>query len=373
MATTKNHKITKTLKHAIAYAMNDKVEDSENVNLKDLSDSISYTVSDKTGTITFETLSSSINCGGEEPYTFFKETIDIWGKDEIRNGNAQTKNKEAVLAWHFHQNFEENFNPQVAHEIGRKLAEEMFPGFPVVIGTHTNTQHTHNHIIVCAWNMNGEKWNQCNANYRKLREVSDRLCDEYGLNVLEETRKQKFIKYKDEDGNVHYYEPTDRKNDLIRQRETGEIAPDDVGSYRNCISYEQTEAKKETNREIIRRDIDRLLPVATSYEDLLERLRKSGYIIKDKKKNGEYLKHIVFQPPLAEKGTRDNNISDDMFYIRENLERVIADFEADRAAAKQQSAEQTEPKKRKDWNGRKHQNRRRKHRRTLKIIFMVKL
>ncbi len=53
----------------------------------------------------------------------------------------------------------------------------------------------------------------------------------------------------------------------------------------------------------------------------------------------------MFQPPLAEKGTRDNNISDDMFYIRENLELVIADFEAQRAAEKQQAAEQTEPEK----------------------------
>lgn len=91
----------------------------------------------------------------------------------------------------------------------------MFPNFAVVIGTHTNTENTHNHIIVCAWDMNGHKWHQHDAEYRRLRKVSDRLCDEYGLSVLRDTREQKLIKYKDKDG--------------------------DIGSYRNTIPHEQGE------------------------------------------------------------------------------------------------------------------------------------
>ena len=60
-------------------------------------------------------------------------------------------------------------------------------------------------------------------------------------------------------------------------------------------------------------------------------LRQIGYTVKDKKKNGDWLKHIVFQPPTADKGTRDYKIGDGGFYLRENLERVISELQADRA------------------------------------------
>lgn len=337
MATTKNHPITKTLKKAIDYAMGDKVEDAVK---DDIKDSVAYAVDDKTGKVIYPTIHSTLNCDSRHPYEMFMDIIHTYGGDELRNGNPQTKDGAPILAWHFHQNFEGHVDPVIANEIGRKLAEEMFPNFSVVIGTHTNTENTHNHIIVCAWDMNGHKWHQHNAEYRRLREVSDRLCEEYGLSVLRDTQKQKLVKYKDENGQTRYYEPTDRKNELIAQRDAGKISMDDIGSYRNTIPYEQGEHKKETNYEIIKRDIDRLLPVANSYEHLLQMLRQIGYTVNDKKKNGEWLKHISFQPPTADKATRDYKIDDSGFYLRENLEQVIAEFVADRAAQKERPAEQ---------------------------------
>lgn len=328
MATTKNHKITGTLKRAIDYAMNDKVEDS----LKDdIRDSVAYVIDDKTGKVTYSTVAAVLNCRTGHPVNTFNTLIEDYGKVETMMGNSRTKDGKPVLAWHYHQNFEGHVDPAIANEIGVRLAREIFEDFPVVVGTHTNTENTHNHIIVCAWNWGGGKWNQDNAAYRHIREVSDRLCEEYGLSVLRDTQKQKLIRWEDENGEVHYYEPTERKNELIRQRDSGELSIDDVGSYRNTISYDKTISKEETNREIVRQDIDRLLPIATSYEHLLEMLRQMGYNIKDKKKNGDWLKHIVFQPPTADKGTRDYKIGDGGFYLRENLECVIAEFQAERA------------------------------------------
>lgn len=328
MATTKNHKITTTLRVAINYALNDKEEDEI---IDDLVDSIAYTVNDKTGKIVYPTIHSTLNCWAN-PYDDFMEIIHKYGQEELENGNKQSKDGKPVLAWHWHQNFEGIVDPILANEIGQKLAAEVFANHKVVIGTHTNTQNTHNHIIVCAWDNNGKKWHNHNAMYQQIREVSDRLCEEYGLSVLLETKKQKLVKWTDENGKTHYYEPTARKNEMIRQRESGEISGDSVGSYRNTVSYEMSENKKEFNKEIVRRDIDRLLPVATSYEHLLQMLRQIGYHVKDKKKNGEWLQHIVFTPPTADKGTRDYKITDDGFYIRENLERVIEEFNAERKA-----------------------------------------
>lgn len=328
MATTKNHKITGTLKRAIDYAMNDKVEDS----LKDdIRDSVAYAIDDKTGKVTYPTYSTVLNCKTGHPVDTFNALIQEYGKEEAEKGSSRTKDGKPILAWHYHQNFEGHVDPAIANEIGVRLAKEVFGNFPVVIGTHTNTENTHNHIVVCAWDLDGKKWHQHNAAYRHIREVSDRLCEEYGLSVLRDTQKQKLIRWEDENGQVHFYEPTERKNELIRQRDSGELTTDDVGSYRNTIAYDKTVSKEETNREIVRQDIDRLLPVATSYEHLLEMLRQIGYTIKDKKKNGDWLKHIVFQPPTADKGTRDYKIGDGGFYLRENLERVISELQADRA------------------------------------------
>lgn len=343
MATTKNHKITGTLKRAIDYAMNDKVEDS----LKDdIRDSVAYAIDDKTGKVTYPTYSTVLNCKRGHPVNTFNALIEEQGKAEAERGSSRTKDGKPILAWHFHQNFEGHVDPVIANEIGVRLAKELFGKFPAVVGTHTNTENTHNHIIICAWDMDGKKWHQHNAAYRQLREVSDRLCEEYGLSVLRDTQKQKLIRWEDENGEVHYYEPTERKNELIRQRDSGELTTDDVGSYRNTVSYDKTISKEETNREIVRQDIDRLLPVATSYEHLLEMLRQIGYSIKDKKKNGDWLKHIVFQPPTADKGTRDYKIGDGGFYLRENLERVIAEFQADRAGQEsREEAAQTSTQK----------------------------
>ena len=98
-----------------------------------------------------------------------------------------------------------------ANEIGRKLVDRIIPDFPCQISTHTNTEHTHNHIIFSAWDMDGKKYNDNIKAKNLIRKVSDELCNEYGLHVLEDTKEMKLIKYKDADGNLHYYEPTDRK------------------------------------------------------------------------------------------------------------------------------------------------------------------
>lgn len=333
MATTKNHKITTTLQKAISYAMGDKVEDIENMK-DDIGESIAYTINDKTGKIIYQTINSTLNCW-TNPYDDFMEIIKKYGQEELKYGNKQSKDGKPILAWHWHQNFEGEVDPVLANQIGQKLAKEVFANHKVVIGTHTNTENTHNHIIVCAWDNSGKKWHNHNSMYQHIREVSDRLCEENGLSILQETKKQKLIKWKDDDGVIHYYEPTARKNEMIQQRENGEVSDDSVGSYRNTISYEMSENKKEINRDIVHRDIDRFLPVVTSYEHLLQMLRQIGYTIKDKKKNGEWLQHIVFTPPTADKGIRDYKITDDGFYIRKNLERVIEKFKEDRREHKE--------------------------------------
>ena len=330
MAYTHIHPITATVENSIGYIMADKKEDF----LKDdIADSINYIMDDKTGEITYLTLSSTLNCTNpQNPIEDFHALMQTFGKDEIENGNAKTKDGAPILAWHLIQSFEgQEVSPLVANEIGRKLAEEIFGNHAVVISTHTNTDDIHNHIEFSAWDLNGRKWDQCNKNYQRIRECSDRLCDEYGLSVIEHTRQQKLIKWEDSEGKTRYFEPTDRKIEMIRKREAGELSTDDVNSYRNTIPYEAAVAKKQTNIEMVKQAIDSKLPYATSYDHLLAMLREMGYQIKDKKKNGQWREHITFQPPTADKGVRDYKISEDGYYTRESLTALIEEQNAERS------------------------------------------
>lgn len=309
MAITHIHAITKTVNKAIGYGVKDKVGKLRS----DIHDSIAYALKDKGDEVTYFTLNSYQHCTRNTAIkTFEKYSIKKMGRKKPR-----TKNGEEVLAWHLVQSFEEQISPQMANEIGCKLANEIFNNFACTISTHTNTENTHNHIIVCAWDRDGKKWNNCNTTYKNIRKVSDRLCEEYGLNVLENTKDVKLIKWKDNEGNTRYFEPTVRKIDLIKKRERGELADDDVGSYRHYPSYAVEVERKISNGEIIKNDIDALLPSATSYEYLLDKLREIGYEIKDKKKNGDWMSHVSFKAPTQRGATRDYKIGE--FYTRENL------------------------------------------------------
>ena len=174
----------------------------------------------------------------------------------------------------------------------------------MVISYHTNTSCTHNHFVICAWNIKGKKWNDCHRTKRIIRSVSDRLCKEYGLQVFQMVPKDmQLVKYQDANGKTRYYEPTDRKNMLIQKRAQKLSCMDDVGSYRHTEILPTMANRKAINQEIVRRDIDRLLPDAFSYEHLLMLLREYGYTIREKKKNGDWLSHIRLLRQKRGRGT----------------------------------------------------------------------
>lgn len=93
-----------------------------------------------------------------------------------------------ILAFHGYQSFKEGeVTSDIAHEIGVKFAEEMFKDFEVVVATHQNTNHIHNHFIVNSVSFKtGKKYNNNRTNLAKLRHISDSLCAEYGLSTLNE-------------------------------------------------------------------------------------------------------------------------------------------------------------------------------------------
>lgn len=126
----------------------------------------------------------------------FKEIYEAFAKDKFDN---RTKSKyEGVRIHSYIQSFDESVSPETAHQIGVEWAKAMFgEDRPVIISTHTNTGHCHNHIAVCAYDVKGNRWFGDRITYNLAREASDRICLEHGLKIIKNPKKHSSIKYKE--------------------------------------------------------------------------------------------------------------------------------------------------------------------------------
>lgn len=99
---------------------------------------------------------------------------------------------DGYIAWHGYQSFKpEEVTPQLAHEIGVKLAKEMWGDrFEIIVTTHLDKEHIHCHFCFNSVSFrDGGKYNYSKAERKRMMEISDRLCREYGLSVIEKPHK----------------------------------------------------------------------------------------------------------------------------------------------------------------------------------------
>ena len=94
-----------------------------------------------------------------------------------------------VRFYHFVQSFKigEAISPQEANEIGMELVKgfEKFKNHEAIVATHIDRYHLHNHIVVCAYDLdNGLKLHYNKYFLGDLRSLSDRICLAHGLEVL---------------------------------------------------------------------------------------------------------------------------------------------------------------------------------------------
>lgn len=132
-------------------------------------------------------LTSGFNCEPLTAYLDFKMTALI---SRQRRGDFSNVRGVNILAYHLIQSFSmtDKVTPEPAHEIGKRLADEFFEGkFEYVIATHIDKKHIHNHVIANAVSFVDYKKfvTRPYVSVRKIREISDRLCRENGLHVIE--------------------------------------------------------------------------------------------------------------------------------------------------------------------------------------------
>ena len=104
-------------------------------------------------------LVSGIHCMPETALDEFRFVKNKFGKTDGRQ------------YYHIVQSFspDDNLDAETAHEIGMKFAE-FFPGYQIVVATHCNCSHLHNHIIMNSVNMeNGKKFHQTASELARVK------------------------------------------------------------------------------------------------------------------------------------------------------------------------------------------------------------
>lgn len=123
---------------------------------------------------------SGVDCDPSYAKDQFKATRELWGK------------ADGVQAHHVIQSFspEDPVTPQEANEIGRQLAERIAPGHECAVYTHTDKAHIHNHIVINAVNYEtGKKYHSDRKQLYNIRERSNELCQEKGLEVVKDQQQ----------------------------------------------------------------------------------------------------------------------------------------------------------------------------------------
>ncbi len=182
--------------------------------------------------------------------------------EEMRAVKRQFGKEEGTLAYHGYQSFAEGeVTPEMAHEIGVKLAEKLWgESYQVVVATHLDRQsHLHNHFLVNTVSfVDGKKYHRTQKDYRDMQRLSDELCREYQLSVLENPQPGK---------SKHYGE------------------------------WKAEQEQRPTWRGLVKSDVDTVIRQSMTERQFFDNLRKLGYAIKTGK-------DISVRPPGKERFVR---------------------------------------------------------------------
>lgn len=120
---------------------------------------------------------SRINCSGSNSNTL----------EQFRLLRLAFNQNKGIIAHHFIQSFSPNDNitPETVHRFGVEYVKQCFPNYQVVVSTHIDKEHLHNHIIVNSCNMiTGKKFYDNKESMKSNRDISDKLCRKYGVSVI---------------------------------------------------------------------------------------------------------------------------------------------------------------------------------------------
>ena len=173
--------------------------------------------------------------------------------EEMINTKRRYGERGNRILYHAVQSFKpgeiDRNDPKLAHELGVRLAKELWGDrFEVVITTHLDREHIHNHFCINSVSfLDGRKfiWDK---EYLRMRDLSDRLCREHNLSIIDKKMSE---------STVH----------------RGVTRAENEGRY--------------TLEQIVKEDIDICIMCSGSLDEWLKLMKDKGYRIDNE---GKYLK-----------------------------------------------------------------------------------
>lgn len=292
MATTSIWRVKGWLGKVVVYVENpDKTtnpkfytdEDMTEQDGQELSDVIRYAVNsrktqktDNEDCAVIHRFVSGINCS---PSTARDEMLAVKKRFGKENG---------TVAYHGYQSFAPGeATPEMAHEIGMKLAARLWGDrYQVIVATHLDKEnHLHNHFVLNTVSfVDGIKYHRTKKDYHDMQTVSDELCREYRLSVIENPQYGKAKQY---------------------------------GEWR------AEQEQRPTWRGLIRADIDEAIWQSMTERQFFDNLRKKGYEVK-------IGKDISVRPPGKERFARlIRNFGED-YSIEQIRRRILSQTRAEK-------------------------------------------
>ncbi|MCW6677519.1 SAG1250 family conjugative relaxase [Aerococcaceae bacterium NML180378] len=156
----------------------------------------------------------------------YEETVEMYNVNFTNNdklyesrNDRQEKHQQNIHAHHLIQSFspEDNLTPEEINRIGYETMMELTGGrFKFIVATHTDKDHTHNHILVNAIDSNSDKkliWNY--ALERNLRMISDCISKMAGAKIIE--KRYSYRDYQKYRQSSHKFELKQRLYFLMQQ------------------------------------------------------------------------------------------------------------------------------------------------------------
>ena len=162
--------------------------------------------------------------------------------------------------------------------MGLELAQREFPNFEVLVATHVDTGHFHNHLVVNSVSFqDGKKLHQSAADLQAHRIANDEICAAHGLEILPPPQKQ------------------------VKQKRMG------TREYRSAV-------KGESWKFRLMNTIDQCMKYAATREEFISLMKSEGYEVRWT----ENRKNITYTTPARMK-CRDNRLHEEK-YTKEAME-----------------------------------------------------
>ena len=146
---------------------------------------------------------TGICCGDEleTAYDNFKEIFEKYNDEDFDNCKSSKKSGKKHIRIHsYTQSFDSSVSLEEAHRIGVEWAKKVFgANRPIIVSTHSNTDHCHNHIAVCPYDLDGIRWHSNRKTLGFVRKRSDEICLECGLDIIKNPKRNSTISYKEWD------------------------------------------------------------------------------------------------------------------------------------------------------------------------------